>query len=209
MHRRSPIPGYVALALAAVALVSARSVAQQQAGWVIDSAHSRAQFGVRHLMVSTVRGQLGRITGTVKFEGNDVRTVLAEVTIDVTGIDTQEPKRDDHLRSADFFDVAKFPTMTFKSRRAEPAGVGHFKLVGDLTMHGVTREVTLDVEGPSPEIRQGNVRRIGAVATTTINRTDFGLNWNRAIETGGVVVADLVSVTIDLELTRTTTGPNQ
>ena len=158
------------------------------------------------MMVSTVRGQLGKITGTVKFDGTAPRSVVADVVIDVTGIDTQEPKRDDHLRSADFFDVAKFPTMTFKSRRAEPAGAGRFRLVGDLTMHGVTKEVTLDVEGPSPEIRQGNTRRIGAVATTTINRKDFGLNWSRMIETGGVVVGDMVSVTIDLELTRPTTG---
>jgi polyisoprenoid-binding protein YceI len=208
--RASLIPGSIPRALVALAFLAVPSGAQQQAAdWTIDSAHSRAQFGVRHMMVSTVRGQLGKITGTVKFDGNDVRTVLADVTIDVTGIDTQEPKRDDHLRSADFFDVAKFPTMTFKSRRVEPGAAGHFKLVGDLIMHGVTKEVALDVEGPSPEIRQGNVRRIGAVATTTINRRDFGLNWSRVIETGGVVVADMVSVTIDLELTRATTGPSQ
>jgi polyisoprenoid-binding protein YceI len=154
------------------------------------------------MMVSTVRGQMGRVTGTARFDGADLKTIAVEATIDTTAIDTNEPGRDKHLRSADFFDVEKFPTITFKSKRAEPSGSGRFKLTGDLTMHGVTKEVVLDVEGPSPEIRQGPNRRIGASATTTISRKDFGLTWNRAVETGGVVVGDEVTITLDVELTR-------
>jgi len=177
-------------------------VRAQAPGWTIDSAHSSAQFAVRHMMVTTVRGQLGAVNGTVQFDGKDLKTLTADVTIDVTGINTQEPKRDTHLRSADFFEVEKFPTITFKSKRAEAAGGGRFRLIGDLTLRGVTREVVLDVEGPTPEVRQGTSRRIGASATTKLSRKDFGLMWNRAIETGGVVVGDEVTVTIDLAVVR-------
>ncbi|MFB3852686.1 MAG: YceI family protein [Vicinamibacterales bacterium] len=170
--------------------------------WTIDPAHSSAQFAVRHMMVSTVRGQLGKVSGTVRFDGKDLSTLTVDASIDVAGINTQEPKRDAHLRSADFFEVDKYPAITFRSKRAEPAGDGRFKLVGDLTMRGVTREVILDVEGPTPEVRQGASRRVGATASTKLSRKDYGLTWNRAVETGGVVVGDEVSVTIDLALVR-------
>jgi polyisoprenoid-binding protein YceI len=190
--------------LFALAALAAPAAAQAP-DWTIDPAHSRAQFAVRHMMVSTVRGQMGRVTGTVRFDGKDVSGLAVEAAVDAGGVDTNEPPRDKHLRSADFFDVETFPTITFRSKRAEPAGAGRFKLVGDLTMHGVTKEVVLDVEGPSPEIRQGATRRIGASATTTISRKDFGLTWNRAVETGGVVVGDEVSITLDVELTRPAT----
>jgi polyisoprenoid-binding protein YceI len=174
--------------------------------WQIDSAHTAAQFAVRHLMVSTVRGQLGKVTGTVQWDGKDVKTVAADVTIDVAGLNTREPDRDKHLRSADFFEAEKFPTATFKSKRVESVGQGTFKLVGDFTMKGVTKEIVLDVEGPTPAIKQtgqsGTRERVGATATGRINRKDFGLMWNRAIEAGGVVVGDDVTMQIDLELTR-------
>lgn len=191
---------FLALTLGS-ALFTAAPVSAQTT-WTIDPNHSAAQFSVRHMMVSTVRGNLGKITGTVTFDGKNVEGISAEATIDATGIDTRVESRDNDLRSADFFDVAKYPTITFKSKRAEPGGEGHFKLVGDLTMHGVTKEVVLDVEGPSPAVKQGDGERIGAVATTKLNRRDYGLNYSRMLEAGGVVVGDEISVTLDIELTR-------
>lgn len=196
-------PVFALLFFATIALLSAPTpVAAQAQEWSIDGSHSAAQFAVRHMMVSTVRGRLGKASGTVKFDGKNPASVVIEATIDVTGIDTQEPRRDDDLRGPNFFDVQKFPTATFKSKRSEAAGAGRFKVTGDLMMHGVTKEVVLEVEGPSPEIRQGTTRRLGATATARINRSDFGLTWNRAIETGGVVVSDEVAITIDVELVR-------
>ena len=118
--------------------------------WAIDGSHSAANFSVRHNVVSTVRGQLGRITGKVEYDGKDIKSVKADVAIDMNGINTQNERRDKHLRSADFFDVANHPTLTFKSKRVEPGAAGKFKLVGDLTIRGNTKEVVLDVEGPSP-----------------------------------------------------------
>lgn len=173
------------------------------ATWEIDPSHSSAQFSVRHLTVSNVRGEFGKIAGSVEFDGKDVRTIKVDATIDAASIDTREPKRDEHLRSADFLDVAKYPTITFRSKRAEPAVAGRFKLVGDLTIRGVTREAVLDVEGPTPEIKDpwGNVKR-GATATTRINRIDYGVKWNAVLDAGGVVVGEEVAITIDLELIR-------
>jgi polyisoprenoid-binding protein YceI len=201
-------PGTAFLAFGALAVLFGAghpaAVQAPAAEWTIDSAHSRAQFAVRHLMVSTVRGLLGKVTGTIRFDGSDVKTLAVDVTIDVTGIDTAEPARDKHLRSADFFDTEKYPTLTFRSKRAEAAGAGRFRLVGDLTMHGVTKETTLSVEGPSPELKQGGTSRVGAMAMVRLSRKDFGLTWNRAIEAGGVTVSDEVDVTIDIEATRKT-----
>ncbi|HKQ61272.1 MAG TPA: YceI family protein [Candidatus Polarisedimenticolaceae bacterium] len=173
------------------------------ASWTIDPAHSAASFSVKHLMVSTVRGGFGKLTGTVEWDGKDLATIKAEATIDATTISTGQPDRDKHLNSPDFFDTAKFPTITFKSKRALPGTAGHFKLVGDLTIHGVTKEVTLDVEGPSAELKDpwGNIK-VGASATTKVNRQDFGVTWNKTLDGGGVVVSDEVTITIDLELGR-------
>jgi polyisoprenoid-binding protein YceI len=193
---------FSSLLTAAVVALGAPAFAQT-ATWNIDTAHSAATFAVRHMMLSTVRGEFGKLSGTVQFDGKDVKTVQAEATIDANSIDTREAKRNEHLKSADFFDTAKFPTITFKSRRAEPVSAGRFRLVGDLTMRGVTKEVTLDVEGPSAELKdqRGNTR-IGATATTKINRQDYGVSWNRALDAGGVVVGDEITVTIDLELIK-------
>ena len=169
--------------------------------WTLDPAHSAASFAARHMMVSTVRGDLGKITGTAVFDPRQPATGSVEATIDVTGINTREPGRDTHLKSADFFDVAKFPTMTFKSKKVEPAAGGGYKVTGDLTMKGVTKEVVLDVEPLRPVIKdQRGASRTGTTATTKINRQDFGVNWSRALDGGGVVVSDEVSVTIDVEL---------
>ncbi len=166
----------------------------------IDTAHSAAQFAVRHMMVSTVRGQMGKVTGTVVFDAADVTKSKVEASIDVAGINTRDEKRDAHLRSADFFDVAQFPTMTFVSTKVEAAGAGKLKVTGDLTMHGVTKSVVLEVEGPAAPLKQNNSLRSGAVATTKLNRQDFGVKWSRALDAGGVAVADEVTVTIDLEM---------
>lgn len=173
------------------------------ATYEIDSAHSGAHFTVRHLMVSNVRGEFGKVTGTVNIDEKDITKSTVEATIDASTINTREPKRDEHLRSADFFDVAKFPTITFKSKKVAKAGEGKLKVTGDLTMHGVTKEVVLDVEGPAKDAKDpwGNVKS-GASATTRLNRKDFGLGWNQALETGGVMVGEEVAVTIDLELTK-------
>jgi polyisoprenoid-binding protein YceI len=171
------------------------------AQWRIDRSHSGANFSVRHNVVSTVRGQLGSITGTIEYDGKDVRTVKADVSIDMNGINTQNEGRDKHLRSADFFDVANHPTLTFKSKRVEPAGEGKFKLIGDLTIRGNTKEVALDVEGPAAVMKSQRGVITGATATTKISRKEFGVLWNRMIESMPVV-SDEVVVTIDLELTR-------
>jgi polyisoprenoid-binding protein YceI len=168
--------------------------------WNIDPSHSNAQFSVRHLMISNVKGEFTRVSGKVRLDRNNPQSLFAEATIDVSTINTREPDRDNHLKSPDFFDVAKHPTITFKSIEAINGPDG-FKLTGDLTIHGVTREVTLDVEGPTPPTKDPwGFIRVGAAATTKINRKDFGLTWNQALETGGVLVGDDVKITVDVEL---------
>jgi polyisoprenoid-binding protein YceI len=189
------------LVLFAAALMLAGAPLAHAQSWTLDPAHSAASFAVRHMMVSTVRGDLGKITGTAAFDPKQPAAGSVEATIDVTGINTREPGRDTHLKSADFFDVAKYPTMTFKSKKVEPAAGGGYKVTGDLTMKGVTKEVVLDVEPLRPVIKdQRGASRTGTTATTKINRQDFGVNWSRALDGGGVVVSDEVAVTIDVEL---------
>lgn len=169
----------------------------------IDPAHTSAQFGIRHLMVSTVRGDFRKVTGMANLDEKDVTKSTVEATIDVASINTGIEKRDEDLRSPNFFDVAKYPTMTFKSKKIEKAGEGKYKITGDLTLHGTTKEVVLDFEGNLTPIKDPMGKtRIGGMATTKINRKDFGLAWNKALETGGVVVGDEVSITIDTELTQ-------
>ncbi len=189
----------VLMTTVALSLLTAPSPARA-AVWTIDSAHSTAAFSIRHMMISNVRGQFGHLEGTVEIEGDDPATARVDVSIDPASIDTGEPRRDAHLRSADFFDVAAHPTMGYASRRIEKVG-DRYRVVGDLTMHGVTREVVLDVDEVTPPIRdQRGVLRRGVSASGTLDRKDFGLTWNRLLETGGVVVGDEVRLTIDLEL---------
>lgn len=185
------------------------AVSGQTRQWRIDGAHSGAHFSVRHMMVSNVRGQLGKINGTIQYDPADPRTATVEARIDVAGIDTREPKRDAHLRGPDFFEVEKFPVITFRSKRVEPAGAGSLRVIGDLTIRDVTKEVTLQVEGPSPPIKdaRAGALRAGATASTSINRKDFGITWNRVIEAGGVSVADTVNITIDLEFVEAKPAP--
>jgi polyisoprenoid-binding protein YceI len=197
-------------ALAAVAAVSlvvpvlAQAPAQPAPGpntWTIDTGHSAAGFSVKHLLVSTVRGTLGPVKGTVEYDGKSLDTLKADITIDVTFINTGNESRDKDLKSPNFFDVAQFPTVTFKSKRAVADGVGKFKLTGDLTMHGVTKEVTLSVEGPSAALKQGQNLRAGASASATINRRDFGLLYSRMVE-ATPMVSDEVQITLDIEATK-------
>ena len=184
----------IALALPAFAFAST---------WTIDPDHSNIGFKVRHLMVSNVKGSFDKHTGTVEINDKDVTKSKVEVTIDTNSINTNVQKRDDHLRSADFFDVAKFPTMTFVSKKVAKAGKDKLKVTGDLTLHGVTKQVVLDVEGPSVESKDpmGAIRR-GATASTKINRKDFGLVWNKALETGGVAVGEEVTITLEIEMIK-------
>lgn len=171
--------------------------------WNIDPVHSHIGFKVRHLMVSNVKGSFDRYTATIDLDEQELTRSRVAVTIDTASINTAHQKRDEHLRSEDFFDVARYPTMTYVAKSITNTGDGHFKVTGDLTLRGATREVVLDVEGLTQEIRDpwGNLRR-GATATATINRKDFGLVWNKAMETGGVVVGDEVAITLEIELIR-------
>jgi polyisoprenoid-binding protein YceI len=154
-------------------------------------------------MVSTVRGEFTRVSGAVEMNEADLTKSSVVATIEAGSIQTREPARDKHLKSADFFDVEKFPTIEFRSKNVTKTSDGHFKIAGDLTLHGVTKEVVLDADPLSPIIKdpQG-AARTGTSATTKINRKDFGLTWNRALETGGVVVSDEVNITIDVELIK-------
>lgn len=169
------------------------------ATWMIDSSHSTAEFSVRHMMVSKVKGRFGKVSGTVTGDLAKPATAVVDVTIDASSINTDNTDRDNHLRSADFFEVEKYPTITFKSTKIEKAGNG-WRMTGNLTMHGVTKQVELAVEGPAAPIKAGKALRSGASASTRVNRKDFGLNWSRALETGGVVVGDEVDIHIEVEL---------
>lgn len=171
--------------------------------WSIDPEHSTVGFKIRHLMVSNVNGRFETYSGSIHVDDADITKSRIEVSIDAASINTNVQKRDEHLRSADFFDVAKFPKMTFVSKSIRNVGSGHLLVKGDLTIHGVTKEVVLDVEGPTPESKDpwGNIRK-GVVATTKINRKDFGLLWNAALETGGVLVGDEVNITLEIELIK-------
>lgn len=182
--------------LAVPALVSA-------APWSIDADHSSVGFKVRHMMVSNVKGDFGKVNGIVDIDDQDLTRSKVEVSIDTASINTGVAKRDEHLRSADFFDVAKYPTMTFASQKVKKAGNDKLKIYGKLNLHGITRDVVLDVEGPTRSYKDpwGNIKR-GATATAKINRKDFGLTWNAAVESGGVVVGDEITIALEIELLK-------
>ncbi len=190
----------ISATLAAVLAVSAGATITT---WQIDPQHTAAGFAVKHLMISTVRGQFKGVTGTVNWEDQDISKSTVDITIDANTVDTSEPKRDADLKSDKFFEVAKYPTITFKSKKIEQVSAGKLKITGDLTIHGVTKEAVLDVEGPTPPVKDpwGNTR-VAANATTKINRQDFGVKWNANMDGGGVVVGDDVAITIDLEMIK-------
>jgi len=154
-------------------------------------------------MISTVRGEFKGVTGAITWDDQDITKSKVDVTIETKTVNTGEEKRDQHLKSPDFFDVEKFPAMTFRSKKIETAGAGNLRITGDLTIHGVTKEVVLDVEGPTAPVKDpwGNTR-VAANATTRVNRQDFGVKWNANMDGGGVVVGDTVTITIDMEMTK-------
>jgi len=170
--------------------------------WTIDPTHSHVEFAVRHLMISTVRGRFAAVSGTVRADDANPAAATVDVVIDAASIDTREAQRDAHLRSADFFDVERYPSLTFKSRRVDNVREGSFTLVGDLTIHGVTREVELEVLAEGRVKDPWGSERAGYTATTKIKRSDFGLNWNQVLEAGGFLVGDDIKITIELELVK-------
>jgi polyisoprenoid-binding protein YceI len=185
---------------AAAVVLALGSAAAAQTVWEIDGAHSSVQFSVRHLMITDVRGRFGTLTGSARADEQDLARSVIEATIDAASIGTREQKRDAHLRSADFLDVERHPTITFRSTAIAPAGDGRWRVTGDLTLHGMTRPVVLDVEGPTAHVKDnaGNTRA-GARATTRLNRKDFGITWSKTMDGGGLVVGDEIDVTIDVQ----------
>ena len=169
----------------------------------IDPAHSSAQFVVRHMMITNVRGAFSNVQGTIAWDAVNPGQSKIEAVIDAATINTQEAARDTHLKSADFLDVEKYPTITFHSTSVESAGDGELKATGNLTIHGVTKQVVLKVEGPTAEGKDpwGNVR-IGASAATKIKRSEFGLTWNAALETGGILVGDDLKIELEVSLIK-------
>jgi polyisoprenoid-binding protein YceI len=177
------------------------SVPALASDWMIDSAHSEADFKVRHMGISYVNGTLGTITGAIHLDEGNISKSSVAVSIDVSQIETREPKRNAHLKSPDFFDVAKYPAVTFKSTRVQQESVGKLKITGDLTMHGVTKSVVLSVDGPTAPVKDpwGN-SHIAASATTQVDRKDYGLVWNKPLEAGaGMLVGDDVAIAISIE----------
>jgi polyisoprenoid-binding protein YceI len=195
-------PGRV-ISAAALAAVLSLPAAAATSTWQIDPNHSAAQFAVRHMAISTVRGAFSKLSGSVQLDDKDITKSSVEVTIDAASVDTRVGDRDKDLRSERFFDVEKYPTLTFKSTKVEQTEPGKLKVTGDLTIHGVTKQVVLDVEGPTARVKDpwGN-QRAAANATTKINRQDFGVKWNAKMDSGGWVVGDDVAITIDVELVQ-------
>ena len=173
------------------------------ATWNIDPVHSVAEFKVKHMMISNVKGQFTAITGVMTVDEADVTKSHIEASVEAASINTRDAQRDTHLKSADFFDVEKFPTLSFKSTRVKRTAEGEVAVTGGLTIHGVTREVVFAVEGPTPPTKDpwGNIR-MGLSATTKISRKDYGLTWNAGLETGGLLVGDEVTVTLDAEFVK-------
>jgi polyisoprenoid-binding protein YceI len=186
----------IALALL-LSLSAAQDKDQDKNIWQIDPKHTAAQFSVRHLGISTVRGEFSKVSGTVQYDSANLAKTLIQATIDVASINTRVEARDNDLRSPHFFDVGKYPTITFQSKKVEAAGAGKLKVTGDLTMHGVTKEVVLDVDGPAfaPKDQQGT-ERMGASATTKVNRQDYGINGAPG------VAGDEITITLDIEMIK-------
>ena len=170
--------------------------------WKIDPSHTRAGFSVRHMMIANVHGQFENVTGTVDFNEADPARSSVDVQIEVASLTTRDEKRDAHLRSADFFDAEKYPYITFKSRRVEKLGDDHGRVIGDLTIRGVSHEVALDVEYSGQAKSPWGTTSAGFTARTKVNRKDWGLNWNVALETGGVLVGEEIAIDIELEIVK-------
>ncbi len=183
--------------------MSTTAITPQTATWKLDPAHSVAEFKVKHMMITNVKGQFTGITGTLTLDPADITKSTVEAAIDATSINTREPQRDAHLKSADFFDVEKFPTLTFQSTSVKRTGDDELAVTGNLTIHGVTKPVVFTVEGPTPPAKDPwGGTRIGLSAVTKINRKDFGLTWNAALETGGILVGEDVTITLDVQFVQ-------
>jgi len=171
--------------------------------WNIDPVHSVAEFKVKHMMISNVKGQFPKVSGKLTLDESDLTKSKVETSIETASIETRDPQRDGHLKSPDFFHVEKFPTMTFKSTGIKVVRDGELSVEGDLTIRDTTRKVVFTVEGPTPPAKDpwGNTR-IAVSATTKINRKDFGLTWNAALETGGILVGDEVTITLDVQFVK-------
>jgi polyisoprenoid-binding protein YceI len=192
-----------AFSVTSVSGVGVHTVGQPTARYEIDPDHSRAQFAVTHMMVSTVRGEFSGLTGVIQFDPTIIKQSTIEASFEAATVSTGVEKRDTHLRSRDFFHAAKFPKITFRSTEVRGAGVGRYRVTGDLTIRGVTKPVVMNVESAATEVKDpsGNFRR-GAVARTRINRGNFGLNWNVSLEGGGVLVGESIEVTLDIQMVR-------
>lgn len=168
--------------------------------WTIDSAHSSADFSVRHMMISNVKGDFRKVEGTIDYDGKNAKTLKVDATIDASTVNTGEKGRDEHLKGGDFFDVEKYPKMSFKSKSAKKLGKDKIEVKGDLTMKGVTKEVTLIVDGPTAEIKDPHGGyKIGASATTKINRKDFGITYGKLMDNGGAMIGDDVAISLEIE----------
>lgn len=187
----------------AVSLLCAVAVHAQEATWKIDPLHSAAHFSVRHMMISTVRGDFGGVNGTAVYDPKNPAKTAIEATIDCTTLNTGTPKRDEEMKGPEFFDVKKYPTMKFQSTKVERSGAGKLKVAGNLTINAITKPVVLAVEGPIGPVKDSRGReKVGASASTKLNRKEFGITWNELMETGGFAVADEVTITLDIELIR-------
>jgi polyisoprenoid-binding protein YceI len=201
---KNPLTRIIFIAgVAALTLLSSVPAWAATTEWKIDPQHTAAQFSVRHLAISTVRGAFSKVNGTVLVDDQDISKSAVNVTIDVSTVDTREPARDKDLRSDHFFDVERFPTMTFKSTSVEQVSPGKLRVTGDLTIRGTTKQVVLEVDGPTAPVKDpwGN-QRAAVNATTKINRQDFGVKWNATMDNGGMVVGDDINISIDAEMIK-------
>jgi polyisoprenoid-binding protein YceI len=190
-------------AVAGSVLLASAALFAQPVAWRIDPLHSSAQFSVRHMMISTVRGQFGGVKGNIVYDPKNPAAATVQATIDCGTINTGEPKRDADLKTAEFFDVKKYPVMTFQSKRVEVAGEGKLKMTGDLTINAITREVVLDLDGPTAPIKDTQGRlKIGVSGETKISRKAFGILYNPILESGGVTVSDEVKIMLEIELIK-------
>ena len=190
------------MSLALAAVLGVASLPARADTWTADTAHSTVGFSVRHMMVSNVKGAFGKFTASVDGNPADPSSAKISAAIEVASVDTRDPKRDEHLRSADFFDAAKLPQMTFTSTKVEKTSATAAKVTGDLTLRGVTKPVVLVVEYTAPVKNPWGKTVVGASATGKINRKDFGVNWSKSLDGGGVLVGDEVTIQLDLELVK-------
>jgi polyisoprenoid-binding protein YceI len=187
----------------AVWLACAAAMFAQEGTWKIDPLHSAAHFSVRHMMISTVRGEFGGVNGTIVWDPKNPAKTRITATIDCTTLNTGTPKRDEEMKGPEFFDVKKYPTMKFQSIKVDSAGEGKLKISGNLTINAITKLVVLDVEGPMGPVKDSRGReKIGANASTKINRKDYAITWNEIMETGGFALADEVTISLDIEMIR-------